>query len=372
MQGAMAIAQDTVLEELDVYHEETSPAVKMAWDNRMTKRFTNDTVFQMVKYALAAGGSMPRNHTFTLDNIDGPVDAQFDAKIMEAHTSINWFEMRDALSPESLYDIVKDNISICYETLWKRLSYCFWSKHNEDIPGNGVINANTYYTTFRPDVTYYCHDGTVNSLWDGIALAARGNTATHNYGGLDVMAGSSDNAFWQAHVSNGAGATDDHGASGTGRAVTNTIIQNHIGSASKGSKVPEYGAMPYNVWTPFSNVIHSMGFFDLNRSVEMNALGLEDNVKFRGTNYYSEPWMTDIYYDATAGGSIMEWGPDSFGLLLHEDSSNPVMISEIGGNINMQGFQHLERSTIFFFGLFLWGNYVAPKRHRIRRINNLL
>lgn len=372
MQGAMAIAQDTVLQELDVYHEETSPALKVLWENRQTKSFSNDTVFQLVKYALAPGGSMPRNHTFTLENIAGPVDAQFDMKIMEAHTSLSWFDMRDALSPESLYDMVKDNISTCVETLWKRLSYSLWSPQNETVPGTGIIDANTYYTTFQPDVTYYCHNGAVTSLWDGIPLAARGNTATHTYGGLGITASSTNNAFWQAHVSNGAGATDDYGTSGTGRAVTTTIVQNHIGAASRGAKVPTLGAMPYNVWTSFNNVVHSMGYFDLGKSVTMNALGIEDSIPFRGTEYYSEPWMTDRYYDSTAGGSIIEWGPDSFGLLLHTDSEDPVLISDLSGNTGMQGFQHLERSTIFFFGLFLWGNFVAYKRHRIRRLNNLL
>ena len=371
MSGRMAQYQDSVLDELDVYHEEASPAVKMAWDNRTTKNFTNDTVFQMVKYALAPGGIMPRRHTFTLENVDGPIDAQFTAKICEAHTSIDWFDIQENMSDESLYDLVADNISTCWETLWKRLSYMFWSKHNETVPGSGIIDANTLYTTFLPDVAIQTLGNDVNSMWDGIPLAAQGNF-THTYGGLPVTAGSTDNSFWQAHVNNGTGATDDHGAGGAGRAVTNTIMQNHIGSASKGGKVPSNGAMPYNVWTSFSNVVHSMLLGQLNQPVTKNAFGIEDSIKFRGTDYYSEPWMTDIHYNSTNGGSIIEWGPDSFGLLLHSSSENPVLVSDIGKGANMQGFQHLERSTIFFFGLFLWGNFIAPKRHRIRRINNLL
>jgi hypothetical protein len=374
LEGRMAMYQDSVLEGLDEVHDEASPAVKISWDNRITKNFTNDTVFSMIKYQLAPGGMMPRRHTFTLDNIDGPLQAQFTAKICEAHTSIDWFDRQEAMSDDALYDIVADNISTCWETLWKRLSYMFWSKQRETVPGSGVIDANTIYTTMLPDVTIQTIGQDASTMFDGLPLASRGNKETTTYGGLTVTAGSTDNSFWQAKVRNTSfdDHTTDDNIDGTGESISTSILNDHIGSYSFGGKRPAYGSMPYQVWDSFQSMVHSLALHPLNQPVTLNAFGIEDSIKYRGTEYYSEPWCTDMHYDSTIGGSIFEWGPDRFQLLLHSSSENPVLISDIGQGSNMQGFQHLERSTIFFFGLFLWGNFICKKRHRIGRMNNLL
>ena len=371
LQGHVTEYQRTVLATLDEYHQNTSPAVKISWENRKTENFTNDTIYSILDYAMAPGGMMPRNYTFTLENVEGPMNAVFPMKIVNAHTSINWFQLQESISKDALFDVVRDNINKCYQSLWYRLSYMFWSKQNEIVTG-GVINADDYYPTLRPGVTILTIGDDATTMFDGVPLAARGNTATHTYGGLTITKGSDDNANWQAPVDNGTNAIDDHGTSGIGRAITPSILQNHIGKYSFGGLRPSYGSMPYNVWTNFSNIVWSMNLGQRNETAIKNAFGIENSLPFRGTEYYSEPWMMDVHYDSTSGGSIIEWGPDRFYLLLHTSTPDPVLVSEIGSNNSVQGFQQMPRSTIFFFGLFLWGNFVCQQRNLIGRINNLL
>ena len=370
LEDKIAIYRDSVIEGLPNTHDEASPSVKLMWDGREWSNFTRDTIYVPMRYQRALGGGMTRTHIFTQESQEDIVEAKFTAKRMETHESTTWFDMQERLSDDALYDHVELKITMCWETLWLNLAYMLFSKQDEtSAVDNGVVDFDTVYTTLLPGGSYKLPSGALTDLFDGFDMAIRGNKEAHTYGGLDITANSTINNFWQAYCDNASDAGTDTNDDGTPREITATLLDLLHNESNVGGGANSFAPCAGQLFTGIQKPVQAQRVFQADDAPVTNALGVEGSIKYRGTEYYVDPFMKDVHYSSDYGGTIFYWDPKRFCLHLHESSKNPIVFTQVQGQTG-GGFEHIPASTVFLFAVGLWGNFISKQRRRLARGNN--